>query len=137
MNTLKQRLSWIGSFSSLLAVATCYGTLAAVSLLSLIGISVDIDEATLVKLITGLLVMALLGMMYSWYIHRHFGPLLLSLVAATFLVWVFYGSYSKPLELTGFALLIIASIWDFRTKKRVCSESFAEVRNDNNDEHDA
>ena len=103
MNTPKQSLSWLGTVTSLLAVVTCYGTLAAVTLLSLIGVSVDIDEATLVKLITGLLVLALLGMVYSWRIHRHPGPLLLSLGAAVILLWVFYGSYSKPLELTGFA----------------------------------
>lgn len=123
MNTLKQRLSWLGSVTSLLAVATCYGTLAAVTLLSLIGVSVDFEEATLLKLITGLLILALLGMVYSWCIHRHPGPLLLSLGAAALLLWVFYGSYSKSLELTGFALLVVASVWDFRAKKRVCTDS--------------
>jgi len=123
VNEPKKHLSWLGSVTSLLAVATCYGTLAAVSLLSLIGVSVDIDEATLVKLITGLLVLALLGTVYSWRIHRHPGPLLLSLGAAALLLWVFYGSYSKPLELTGFALLVVASIWDFRVKKSTCTDS--------------
>lgn len=123
MNTLKQRLSWLGSVTSLLAVTTCYGTLAAVTLLSLIGVSVDFDEATLLKLITGLLILALLGMVYSWCIHRHPGPLLLSLGAAALLLWVFYGSYSKSLELTGFALLVVASVCDFRAKKRVCTDS--------------
>ena len=122
MSESRQRLSWLGSVTSLLAVATCYGTLAAVTLLSLVGVSVDIDEATLVKLITALLILALSGMVYSWRIHRHPGPLLLSLGAAALLLWVFYGSYSKPLELTGFALLVIASVWDFRAKKRVCAD---------------
>ena len=121
MRKSKQNLSWLGSITSLLAVATCYGTLAAVSLLSLIGVSVNIDEALLVKMITGLLILALSGMLYSWRRHRHPGPLILSLAAAALLLWVFYGHYSKPLELTGFALLVIASLWDFRAKKRVCS----------------
>ncbi|VAX14573.1 hypothetical protein MNBD_GAMMA24-1595 [hydrothermal vent metagenome] len=123
MRKSKQNLSWLGSVTSLLAVATCYGTLAAVSLLSLIGVSVNIDEAVLVKMITGLLVLALSGMLYSWRSHRHPGPLILSLGAAALLLWVFYGQYSKPLELTGFALLVIASLWDFRAKRRVCNAS--------------
>ena len=123
MSIQKQHLSWLGSVTSLLAVATCYGTLAAVTLLSLIGVSVDIDEATLVKLVTGLLILALLGMVYSWRIHRHPDPMLISLGSATLLLWVFYGSYSKPLELTGFALLVVASVWDFRVKKRACTDS--------------
>lgn len=116
----KKDYSWLGSAASLLAVVACYGTLAAVALLSIIGISIKIDESMLAILITGLLVLALGGMGYSYSVHRHPGPLMLSVASAVLLLWVFYGSYSKPLELSGFAALIIASIWDFRTKKRVC-----------------
>ena len=115
------RFSWLGSVTSLLAVVACYGTLAAVALLSLLGVGVDISEATLVKLITALLILALLGMSYSYRLHRHPGPLLLSVVAAALLFWVFYGIYLKSLELTGFACLIVASVWDFRVKKKICS----------------
>ncbi len=121
-DTLKTKLSWLGTATNLLAVAICYGTLAAVALLSLIGVSVEIDEGVMVKLITGLLVLALLGMGYSYRLHRHPGPLLLSLAAAGLLSWVFYDSYSKPLELTGFAALVIAAAWDIRIKKRVCTQ---------------
>lgn len=115
------RLSWLGPATSLLAVAACYGTLATVALLSLIGVSVDINEASLVKLITALLILALLGMGYSFHLHRHPGPLLLSAAAVIVLFWVFYGSYSKPLELIGFGGFIVASVWDFRAKKRACT----------------
>ncbi len=115
------RLSWLGSATGLLAVATCYGTLAAVALLSLIGVSVDISEATLVKLITVLLTFALLGMGYSYRLHKHPGPLLLGLAAAAVLFWVFYGSYAKPLELAGFVTLVTASVWDWRIKKHTCA----------------
>lgn len=121
MKKVKRNLSWLGSITSLLAVATCYGTLAAVSLLSLIGVGVSINEATLVKLITVLLILALAGMLYSWRSHRHPGPLIVSLGAALLLLWVFYESYSKPLEITGFTVLVAASFWDFRVKKRICT----------------
>lgn len=117
----KKDYSWVGSATSLLAVVACYGTLATVALLSVIGISIEIDEGLLVKLVSGLLVLALAGMGYSYSLHRHPGPLLLSVAAAALLLWVFYGSYSKPLELTGFAALVAASVWDFRAKKRACS----------------
>lgn len=118
----KKDYSWVGSVTSLLAVVACYGTLATVALLSVIGISIEIDESLLVKLITGLLVLALAGMGYSFNVHRHPGPLLLSVASAALLLRVFYGTYSKPLELTGFTFLVIASVWDFRTKKRTCAE---------------
>ena len=117
----KKDYSWVGSATSLLAVVACYGTLATVALLSVIGISIEIDEGLLVKLVSGLLVLALAGMGYSYSLHWHPGPLLLSVAAAALLLWVFYGSYSKPLELTGFAALVAASVWDFRAKKRACS----------------
>ena len=115
------RFSWLGSVTGLLAVAACYGTLAAVALLSFIGISVDISAATLVTLITVLLILALLGMGYSYRLHKHPGPLLLGLAAAAVLFWVFYASYAKPLELAGFAALVVASVWDWRSKKRICT----------------
>lgn len=113
--------SWLGSATSLLAVLACYGTLATIALLSLIGVSIEIDEGLLVELISGLLLLALAGMGYSYSVHRYPGPLLLSIASAALLLWVFYGSYSKPLELTGFVALVIASVWDFRVKKRACS----------------
>lgn len=114
------RYSWLGSVTGLLAVATCYGTLAAVALLSFIGVSVHISEVTLVKLIIVLLSLALLGMGYSYRLHKHPGPLLLSLAAAALLLWVFFVSYAKTLEMVGFATLVVASVWDWRVKKRAC-----------------
>ncbi len=119
MENLKSKL---GSIASIFAVVTCYGTLASVALLSLVGISVEIDEGLMIKIITLLLIIALSGMVYSWRSHRNIIPLLLGLLAAVILFWVFYGSYSKVLEILGFLLLFIASIVDFRSKKKTCSE---------------
>ena len=120
----KKDYSWVGSVTSLLAVVACYGTLAAVALLSVIGISIEIDEGLLAKLISSLLLLALAGIAYSYRVHRHPGPLLLGIASAALLLWVFYGSYSKPLELTGFIALVFASVWDFRAKKRGCSGTY-------------
>lgn len=117
----KKDYSWVGSVTSLLAVLACYGTLATVALLSIVGISVKIDEGLLVKLISGLLIFALVGMVYSYRAHRNPIPLLLSIVSAVLLLWVFYGVYSKPLELTGFTILVSASVLDFYSKKRACT----------------
>lgn len=122
----KKDYSWLGPVISLLAVVACYGTLATVLLLSFIGISVEINEALMVKLISGLLVIALAGMVYSYRAHKHSAPLTLSIMASLLLLWVFFGSYSKPLELAGFALLFIASVWDFRARRRICKSACAE-----------
>lgn len=115
------RFASVGSLTSLLAVATCYGTLALVAGLSLLGVGVEVNEGWLVKIITGLLLLAIGGMVYSYRVHRVVGPLLLTVATASILGWVFYGDYSKPLELAGFGGLVVASLWDFRAKKRACS----------------
>ena len=88
----KKDYSWVGAATSLLAIVTCYGTLAAVALLPIVGISIEINEGLMVKLVSGLLILALAGMVYSYSLHRHPGPLLLSVASAFLLLWVFYGS---------------------------------------------
>ena len=112
------RLSWLGSLASLLAGVACYGTLAAAALLSMIGVTVTVNEGLVIQIITGLLVVALLGMAYSFRLHRHLGPPLLTVAAAAVVVWVLYGAYSRTLEIVGYAGLVAASIWDFRVKRR-------------------
>jgi len=55
-------------------VIACYGTLAAVALLSLVGVSVKLDESFMVKLVTALLIPALPGVGNYFRLHRHAGP---------------------------------------------------------------
>ncbi len=112
------RFSWLSSTTSLLAVGTCYGTMAAVALLSVVGVSVQINEGVFIKVITGLLAVAIFGTAFTFRRHRNPGPLLLSIAAAGLLLWVFYGSYNFALEFVGFVALVVASIWDFRAKRQ-------------------
>jgi arsenite methyltransferase len=114
------RFAWLGSAASLFAVVACYGTLAAVALLAAIGVSVDLNEGALVIFITVLLGLAVAGMVYSFWVHRHPGPLTVSLLSVAVLSWVFYGNYTGSLELLGFVGLVVASVWDFRCKKKAC-----------------
>ena len=115
------RFALLGSAASLFAVVACYGTLAGVALLAAIGVSVDLNEGTLVIFITVLLGLAIAGMAYSFRLHRHPGPLTVSFLSVVALLWVFYGSYTKSLELSGFAWVVVASRWDYRCKKKACS----------------
>ena len=105
-----ERFSWLGS-------ATCFSTMASVALLSVVSVSVQINEGIFTKVITGLLALAVLGTAFTYRRHRHPGPLVLSIAAAALLIWVFYGSYSFALAIIGFVGLVLASIWDFRAKR--------------------
>lgn len=98
----------------------CYGTLGVVALLSVIGVAVPLNEELLVRIVTVVLTIALLGMVYSFRMHRDIKPLLLGIASAALLFWAFYGQYSRPLEALGFAGLVSASLWDFRAKHRAC-----------------
>lgn len=115
------RFAWLGPVMGLLAVSACYGTLTAVALLSVVGISVHIDEGMMSRLVSGMLLLVLFGMGYSFHLHRNRWPLLVSIAAAALLLWTYFVGYSRPLELAGFILLGISSIWDFRAKKRACA----------------
>lgn len=90
------------------------------ALLSVVGVTVHLDEVLMTRIITGVLVVALLGLGYSFRTHRNVGPLLVGLASAALLLWVFYGPYSRPLEALGFLGLVVASVWDFRTKHLAC-----------------
>ena len=107
--TRKPRLRALASAGSLLAVASCYSTLGVVALLSMAGVTVHLNEVLMTRIITGVLVVALLGLGYSFRTHRDVGPLLVGLTSATLLLWVFYGHYTRPLEALGFVGLVAAS----------------------------
>jgi len=121
LNGNKSFLWWLGSSAGILAMLACYGTLAIVALLSVINVTVDVNEGLFVKIISVLLIFAFTGMIFSWRIHRKFGPLVVTGAASALLVWVFYGHYNAWLEGSGFFGLLVASVWDLRLKKRVCT----------------
>ena len=115
--------SSLASGTSLLAVAACYGTLGVVALLSLVGVTIQVNEVLMARILTTVLAVALLGMLYSYRMHHDLRPFLLGLFSAGLLLFVFYGEYSRGLEALGFVGLIAASVWDFRAKHRVCDAS--------------
>lgn len=112
----------VASAGSLLAVVSCYGTLGIVALLSVVGVSVHLNEAVMARILTVVLAVALLGMLHSCRLHRDIKPFLLGATSAALLLWVFYGWDSRPVEALGFAGLASASLWDFRAKHRSCSQ---------------
>lgn len=118
LDTGSARYTWLGSVASLLAVLTCCGPLVIVALLGVIGVHVTIEESTLVRYITPLLVLALLGMGYSFWVYRKAGPPLLGSCSIFLLGLAFYTVHSETLEIVGFVGLIGASIWDVRVKKK-------------------
>ncbi len=111
------RLGWLAGAGTVLAVLACYGTLAVVSGLSLLGVSLAVHEGAWAVVIGVFAVVALLGIGVGYRHHRVAGPLVIAAVGTALVLWAMAVSYDRALEIAGFAGLILAAIWDWRVKR--------------------
>lgn len=111
------RFGWLAGAGTVLAIAACYGTLATVSVLSLLGVTLVINPGVWAGAISLFALLALFGVLLSYRQHRVRGPLTIAAVGTVLVLWAMFGSYSRIIELIGFAGLITAAIWDWRLKK--------------------
>lgn len=112
------RRGLVGTAGLVLALLSCYGTLAAVSLLALLGTGRMLDDTlwagaiALFTLLTAAAVIA--GIRY----HRGAGPAALAIAGAAVIHYALFVDYHMLVELAGFVLLI-ASVWrDIRLRRR-------------------
>ncbi len=111
------RWEWLASTGTVLAVLACYGTLAVVSGLSLLGISLAIHEGAWAAAISSFAVIALFGLGLGYRRHRVPGPLVIGAMGTVLVLWAMAVSYSRTVEIIGFVALIAGAIWDWRAKK--------------------
>ncbi len=113
-----QRLGRYSGVVVVLSVVVCYGTLALVTLLALVGVTLTINEGAWATAIVVLAWIAVLAIGVNIRRHRNFGPFVLADIGALLVSWVMFVDYSRTLEIVGFALLIVAAIWDRRLRGR-------------------
>lgn len=106
--------SWFPGAATALAVLSCYGTTALIGLLSLLGVSLAINEGIWAGAISVLAALAMIAIAVSYRRHRIIGPSVVAALGFALILWVMYGSYSRIIELAGFVLLIAATLWDWR-----------------------
>ena len=125
----RSRISWLPGATTALAVVSCYGTALLTGILSMLGVSMVINEgawAGAISVFAGLAV-AFIGA--SGRRQRIFGPTVVGIVGLAPILWAMYGGYSRIVEFIGFALLIIATLWDLRSRRlRRYAESDAPVK---------
>ena len=121
-----QSASWLAGASALLSLATCYGTLGLVAVLSLMGVTLAVNESIWAGVIVAFAILAVLGVTLGARRHGNRNPLWLSIVGAALIVWAMYGAQSivnllgAPsfvVELAGFAALAGGAFWDWRLKR--------------------
>ena len=113
-----QRLGRYSGIAVVLSVVACYGTLALVAVLSLAGVTMSVHEGAWAAVIVVLAWTAVLAMGVNIPRHRSFGPFVLSGIGALLVSWVMIVDYSRVLEVSGFALLIVAALWDRQLRRR-------------------
>ena len=106
------RLQRWADVAAALAVTACYGTLAVVSLLSLLGFRLALHPGAWASAIAGFVILTFVLLVLSYRRHRSPGPLLLAGAATALILWVMFGAFDRILELSGFAALIGAVFWN-------------------------
>ena len=115
-STIAHRLNRFTSMSTLLSILACYGTLAFVSILSVLGITVDIHAGAWAGVITLFAWLAVAGVASGFRSHHTPGPLLIAAVGALLITFTMFVYFNRFIEIAGFAGLIVAALWDRHLK---------------------
>ena len=99
-----------GTVATALALIACYGTLAFVGALSLVGVTVEIKNGLWAGTIVAFFGLAV-GLI-AFRNARAYGPTLLGLIGFGVIFWVMFGVYSWTTELLAFAILVAAALWN-------------------------
>ena len=116
MHDASNKTAWLPGAATVLAIVSCYGTTLSIGLLSLLGISLAVDERAQAGSIGVFSLLAAIAIAASYLRHRVIGPMISAAIGLTLILWVMYGSYSSVIELLGFAFLVAATLWDWRTR---------------------
>ena len=97
-----------GVVAALAAVIACYGTLAVVGLLSLLGLGLALDEGLWALTIAGGAVLAMLATGVNLRRHGQGWPLALAVLGGGIIVYVMFVQYNQLAEIVGFVILLSA-----------------------------
>ncbi|MFP4137864.1 MAG: MerC domain-containing protein, partial [Halomonas sp.] len=112
------RRGLLGVVALVLALASCYGTLALAALLPLLGVGLAINEGAWATTIA-VFVLLTLGVLGAGYRrHRATGPPLLAGAGAALVLYALFIDYRALVELAGFVLLTGAALWDLYQRRR-------------------
>ncbi len=121
-----QNASLLAGASALLSIAVCYGTLGLIAVLSLMGVTLAVNEDIWAGAIVAFALLAVLGVALGYRQHRNANPLWLAITGAALVIWAMYGSEgivdllgvpAFAVEITGFSALVAAAWRDGRLKR--------------------
>jgi hypothetical protein len=125
ISSTRRQLVWLPAAGTLLSILSCYGILAIITGLSLMGITLAFNVHVWAVMIVAFALIAVLGLALGYRQHGSTGALMLGIVGAIVVIFSLYGSQAirtmgiprDAVEIVGFAGLIAAAIWDWRLRK--------------------
>ena len=106
-----QRGLW-GAVAAIAALASCYGLLATLGLLSVVGLAVEVDPRIWAATVAGAAILATIAIALNLRRHRRPWPLLVCALGAGAIVSAMFGTYDPVVEALGFAALVAAAALD-------------------------
>lgn len=112
---------WSPGIATVLALIACYGTGLLVATLSLLGISLALDEQVWAGAVSALAVLVTFLIALSSWHRRIVPPAAIAVIGCVLILWTMYGSYSRVVEVVGFVFLAFAAVLDRRARPAVQS----------------
>lgn len=117
MSLKSPKYGWVAGVATALSLIACYGTLAVIGLLGVLGIALALDETLWAWAIVTFAVLAVGGLGPGLTRHRRPWPILAGGLGATVLGYAIYVQYGRLTEPAGFVLLCLAAFWDWRLRR--------------------
>jgi hypothetical protein len=111
------RAGWLAPLGTILAVFACYGTLASVGILSVMGISISVPDGIWAGAIALFTLIAFAGIVHGWRGHRAPLSFLFGLAGTALVLWAMAISYSRAVEIAGFVCLALGAALDWRARR--------------------
>ena len=111
------KLNWLPGAATVLSLVACYGTLAGLAVLGMLGATIALNEAVWAGAIVAFAGLAVVGLALGFSRHRQVLPLVIGGLGAAVVSYAMFVDYARLTELAGFALLCVGVIWDWRLRR--------------------
>lgn len=109
-----RRRGLVGTLALLIAVLACYGSIAAVALLSLAGFTLAVNEAAVGGVVVAFVALAVAAIAAGWRKHARASPVVAALAGGALVAYAHLAAFSYAVEFAGFVLVALAIFLDRR-----------------------
>ena len=113
---MKPEPGQLAGIGTVLSLIVCYGTLALIGILGALGVAIAVNNTLWAGAIVAFAALAVVGLGAGLMRHRKPWPLLTGGTGAAVIAYAMYVHYDRTIEISGFLLLSLAALWDWRIK---------------------